>query len=257
MDSRKYLMECVHPVLASWDALDEECEEARPEVVPVEAFQEGIDDEEDGLVSALKAMQEEKDAAAPPATSCSNDQAMATVCSEATATPEPNELLTWPLDDLSEERKRLGISTFFPLGNEDASGPKSLSSFLDIDGIQPVDFKSLRDDALLSIGVAMLWDWLPPSMTCDKCGGVMQLRRSPEGRANQDVLVWYCLNKGQVKQPSHSKHRVYCKAVKNVRSGMWFTKMLAPLANMSTTREALKTTALALTPIDVRGPGNG
>ena len=101
MDARQHLMEHVHPVLDSWNVLDEYSEEARAELVPEEACQEAIDDEGDGLVSVLKAMQEEVDAASPPATSCSNDQAMATVCNETTATPEPNERLTWPLDDLS------------------------------------------------------------------------------------------------------------------------------------------------------------
>ena len=62
----------------------------------------------------------------------------------------------------------------------------------------------------------MLWGWLPASMNCDVCGGIMELRSAPPDRYKTDTLLWHCLNKGYVKQDSHSKKKNYCKEKKTL-----------------------------------------
>ena len=192
MEGRKHLINVIHPVLDSLVEIDETFEQE----LDIAIDPNPSEVEEDGLLSSLKAMQAETSSQLMAAAAGSSND---TTSSAPTCEPNVNMLLTWPLHDLNEQDKKLSIFKFISGDDSDISGPLSLSYFYDMDGIQPTDFRYLRDDVVLSIGVAMLWGWVPAKMTCN-CGGPMELRRAAMGSTFQDCLTWYCLNKGNIKQ---------------------------------------------------------
>ena len=217
MEGRQHLFCNVYPEVASVMAsLDEEEEEGAIREDNMEP-DDYIDEDEDSLLSALKAMKSEMEEATdivgPSAT-----------CKEAPVPTPPvatsNQLLSWPMEHLDEERKGLGIFSFLPENNEEGNdghgyGPLTLEYFKDIDSVQPTDFKALRDDQVLCVGVAMMWGWLAASMDCPDCGSVMKLA-AKEGKY-LDGFVWLCQNLGNVHQLAKRKEIRRCKTEINIR----------------------------------------
>ena len=239
----RHLKDVVHPVLANWDDLDHEegsIEALSPEELPDEGLQEEAAAEEEGLLAALQHLEAGKSGSMAAAATTDDHLAVSPQESSLAAaaapsqledpSPKPNALLEWPLYALSEELRELSILNYISRV-PDRSGPIGLSSFEDCSGVQPVDFYHLRQDASLAIAVAMLWGYLPSSMVC-QCGGPMQLRATPSDRYKRDTVAWYCINKGYVKQWTHTKKKKVCQGVKSVRFGTWLTKIWAPVGNI-------------------------
>ena len=195
----QYLKDNIHPPMDDWDVLDRG-EDTTQESPEESTSGEAIEDEEEGLEAALQSMIAKEDG-----------ESMAASCEAIVEPAAPVKMLeAWPLYALSQEDSDLSILRFLKR-EEDPSGPLGLSYFENTADLQPVDFGHLRQDVVLAVGVAMLWGYLPSVMVCHDCGGKMQLRTAQQDRYKVDSLSWYCLNKGQIKQWSHTKKKNYAR----------------------------------------------
>ena len=102
---------------------------------------------------------------------------------------------------MSTFRETSSIRQFVPV--------KDTEDYLDIEGMQPVDFSKLdKDDEgaiMLAVCVAMLWGWLSAKRDCPDCGGSMKLMDKPRYK---DLLAWVCCNDGiPVHKLKHTKKK--------------------------------------------------
>ena len=140
MEGRSHLFSNVYPnVVSDLATLDLEEEELPEEGAEGGDICTDNDGEEKPLLSALKEWKREVETEQRTSPSATWKTPATPRTQEPAAASNPNQLLSWPMDHLDANRKRLGIYGFMPDHNEGnggrGSGPLTLDYYRDIDSV--------------------------------------------------------------------------------------------------------------------------